>query len=265
MARSLATNRTLATNRQPATNRALATNRVLADYAYRVLQVAPANIIASYPFWEESGSTATDLKNGYAAAITGADVGQPGAGDGHTAFSFDGTNDAVLAYDVGLVPNGLGALFNGAAGTIGGLVQVPNAGSWTDGLLRTFVHAIADNNNEIRIGKSTTNNRIEFRYRAGAVTKSVNAIVSAPVNWMHCMITWDKAADQMIAYWNWTQTGAIQTALGTWAGLPQFIVFGSNSSPSTGVTFVHLGSLAHWTFWNRALTASEVLQLRIGV
>lgn len=87
-----------------------------------------------------------------------------------------------------------------------------------------------------------------------------NASMSGVLGWNSYAITWNKLADEVKAYFNGSQLGSTQTALGVWVG--------SLSSTQTNIgalattpTQLWAGNIAHVSIGNRALTSSEISAL----
>lgn len=220
-------------------------------YASKVLAIAPANLVSYLPMWEASGSVAADLSgHGYTGAYTGVDLGQPGIGDGRTSPLFDGVNDYCNGYSAGF-----GAAFNQLAGTIGIWARVFNSGVWTDSTVRLM--CTFGNSSTVTLRRSATNSTLRWQYTAGTA-KVVDKASLSTTGWFHIAMTWDKAADQMIAYYNGVQEGAIQTTLGTWSGGVASAVVGAGSLTPTNPWN---GYLAHSAVYNVALSAAQIAQL----
>lgn len=226
------------------------------DYYQRVLRTRGNALVAYWPMWEPSGTVAINLqmtpaRNG---VYTGVELNNPGMGDGRSAPYFDGTNDFCNVYSTAL-----NSAFNNAEGTIALWAKVNAAAFWTDGLAHRLMILRADTNNRLFIFKPTTSNTLQWFYIAGATTKSVSLTISS-TDWMHLALTWSKSADQMIAYVNGAQTGATQTALGTWAGALASTVCCVGAA-STAPAEVHNGNCAHAALWSAPLSALEIAEI----
>ena len=223
------------------------------NYIGKVQSYSP---IAYWPMNESSGNDALDYSgNGYTGSYTGVTLGQIGIGDGETCPFFDGTNDYCNVYSPSL-----SSAFDGTEGTLGIWVKAGNAGVWADGTARRMINIRVDGSNYIDIGKTTTNNRIAWNYRAGGTLEtrlkdSINA-----TNWFHVAITWDKTEDEVRAYYNGVQEGATLSGLGIWAGDPtsdKMVIGAFSTTPDT----IWDGFLAHPAIWNIALTAAQIAGL----
>jgi hypothetical protein len=193
-----------------------------------------------------------NARNGAYTAVT---LGAAGVGDGRTSASFDGSTSVANIFGASLA-----TAFNGAEGTAAIWLRVSSAGVWTDATVRRCVIGQVDANNRIDILRSAANNTIQFFYRAGAVSSSVNAGSQSSTGWIHAALTWNKAADQVKAYLNGAQAGATQTGLGVWAGTfaaTTTCIGASSTAPAT----VWSGTLAHTALWDRALTLAEIASL----
>lgn len=221
-------------------------------YKQRVRDTAP---IGYWPLDELSGGTAIDLSgNGRNGAHTGVTLLQPGMGDGGTSPLYDGVNDYTNIYSAGLA-----GAFSKDEGSVAVWAKVAGAGVWTDATNRRIIHLRTDVSNRLLIGRPTASNLLQFLYVAGGTTKTVNLTTSA-VDWLHVVLTWSKATDQMKAYAAGAQTGTTQTALGTWVGA----LNSTNSnigSTDTTPNAVWSGTLAHAAIWTRVLTAAEIAEL----
>ncbi len=72
-------------------------------YIDQLLGLEPGHVVALWPLNELSGGIAYDVSgHGFNGVINGATLGQPGIGDGQTAYGFDAINDAVNIYSASL-------------------------------------------------------------------------------------------------------------------------------------------------------------------
>lgn len=217
-------------------------------------QILALSPIAYWPLDDTSGSVATDRSgNGRDGAYANVTLGQPGVGDGRTAAGFNGTSSTVNVQSASLA-----AAFNGAAGTLVLQAQVSAAGVWTDGANRRIIHIQADASNRIILFKETTND-LRWLYVAGGTSEQV-VLAATPLGFFQMAITWDKAADQVKAYYNGAQTGATQTTLGTWVGA---LTAGNIGSASGGAASFWSGSIAGVALFDRALSAAQIAQLAV--
>lgn len=227
----------------------------VATYIDKVNSYGP---IAYWPQNEAAGLVAIDQVNSPAqdGAYTGVTLGQPGIGDGETSPLFDGVNDVNDVYSVAL--NGV---FDGSEGTIHLWFKVSAVGVWTDGTSDYTTQIRVNINNNIRMYKTPVNNQFEWRYRAAAVqTIQKNGV--ADVGWVPVAITWSATADQVKAYWNGAQEGAVQNGLGVWAGALDILrccVGASNNTPANPWN----GWIAHPAIWDVPLGAPAIADLAI--
>jgi hypothetical protein len=151
---------------------------------------------------------------------------------------------------------GLNTGFSGAAGSIELWAKVSSANDWIDGEARYLVMIQVDGNNQVYVRKSSTSNQIEFGYIAGGTSKSVAKTSISPTGWMVLGLTWDKAADQVRAYYNGVQVGATQTGLGTWSGslASSACVIGAADNSGTNPWKGYIG---HVAVWDKALSAQQ--------
>jgi hypothetical protein len=223
-------------------------------YTNKVKALAP---IAYWPLAEPSGSVATDESgNSRNGAYTGVDLGQTGIGDGRTCPLFDGTNDYTDIYSASLA-----SAFNKDEGTAAIWLKVAEAGVWTDATTRRLLVLQADANNRILLTKGSTNNQLVIAYTAGGTTEQVT-ITASSTAWLHLAMTWSKAADEVKAYFNGTQSGSTQATLGTWSGslASTTTLLGAISKTPTQVWN---GYLAHAAIWTTPLSAAQIATLAV--
>jgi len=227
------------------------------QYYQRVLATDP------FAYWmldEKSGAVAYDLVSGRVAgaqngAHTGVTLWQDGIGDGRTCPLYDGANDYTNIYTAAFA-----GAFPGAEGSVAIWVQVSGAGVWTDGNEHRLVTMLANNDNFILIRKATTNNTLQWIYKAGTASKFFSVGGYSSTDWFHTVLTWSKSADEANIYYNGSSAAATQNGLGVWAGAlnPVYTVIGSTDTvPSS----VWSGYLAHVALWNSALTPAQVASL----
>ena len=228
------------------------------SYSSKVLGTATANLIAYWPLWETAGAVADNLEGTAArdGAYTGVTLGNSTGPDGRPVPLFDGTNDFVNIYSASL-----NTAFNGAAGTFALWHKVSGAGVWTDGVARYMVNLQASANDLIQIWKTVNNNEVKIDYKAGGTLETRALVAHSPTAWGHYAITWNKAGDQVIAYYNGTQAGDTMTALGIWAGdlLAARTVVGAFRTDAVSGSID--GWLAHAAVWDTPLTATQILAL----
>lgn len=151
--------------------------------------------------------------------------------------------------------------FLGDKGSIVAWAQVANVGVWTDGVERYMIRARASATNDIRIRRSVINNTIDWVYTVGGVAKAVASVALGGVLlFMMIGMTWDIAADELIAYANGAQVGLTQNGLGTWVGDLQNTVTVIGAS-STVPAAVWSGNIGPVPVWSEALTPDEMRYL----
>lgn len=212
----------------------------------------PANLLACWPLWESAGTVAGDYagqgRDGAAAGIT---WGAEGIGDGHTAAGLAG------AAWIDLDGTDLASAFDGGEGTL--LIWLRAAsGLWTDGAAHTVMRLAADADNALDLRKSTTDNQLTARYRAGGTLRSIDRNGLSTTGWLCCAVTWSALDDALRLYVDGSPVGSAQTGLGSWAGaLATALIGAADDSGSEGWS----GSLAHAALWDVALGADEIAAL----
>lgn len=215
-----------------------------------------ANLTAYWPLVEPSGATA-DNKQGSAA--------------------LDGTyhNVTLNAATFGGLPVGLwtsaspsycnipaaalASALNETLFTLQAWVRVANSGVWTNGNAEDWVCFKVDTNNDIRFTMAgNVGNRCDMRYRAGGTSKTAVVTSLTTTDWMHWVMTVDKANDRVRLYLNGAKQGADLTGLGVWAGTLADCNIGANTSTSTLAANAYL---AHVAIWNVEMTLAQVGEL----
>lgn len=211
--------------------------------------------IAYWPMWEAVGLTAHDIApNAYDGTYQGVTLAEPGVGDGSTCPFFDGANDYCNITVAGFL-----AAFNGSEGTVAGFLRVANAGVWTDATERRFVR-VEGPGGYILLRRTNANNILNYIYNAGGVTETVNLNTAGNTAWMHIALTWSASADEVRAYYDGVQTGATQGTLGVFGAAPTLAMLGAESAVPARVWH---GWMAHWAFWNTALTPTQIATLAL--
>lgn len=227
-------------------------------YTRSVLTISPANLIAYWVLPESSGTKAVNAEG--TAARDGAyarDVSvmgtSAGIGDGGTAPDFDGASDYVDVYSISAAGS-----FDPLLGTLSVWLKM-SPGALVDGTWNYGPYIAADNNNYIIVAKSSTNNSLTIRYRAGAVASQRNVIVSDSL-WHHYAITWDKVSDEVLHYLDGIQDGPTVNGLGVWAGAisPATALIGA-STQAPALTWE--GQVGHCVLWNAVLTPAQILDV----
>lgn len=222
-------------------------------YGEKVLAIERANLLAYWPLTETSGTTINDAsgsgRNGTATGFSWADAAGPGVSMG-SAPLLDGTNDYGNIHTASLA-----AAINGAEGGLFVWVKLANP---ADASNRVFANLFVDASNRIVLDQSAANT-MRGRYIAGGTITTVTTTVSNTA-WFLLGLTWSKSAEQVKLYLNGAQTGATQTALGTWVGTPFIAVLGAST---TTPTLVHNGHLAHAVLWSKVLTPAQIAALAV--
>ena len=223
------------------------------QYMQRVLATDP---IAYWMMDEKQGAVSYDMvtarSNGARnAAYTGVTLGQPGIGDGRTSALYDGANDFDAIGTANLI-----AAFNPNEGSLMCWIRVFNAGVWTDGAFRTAAILQVNGNNRIILRRTAANNTFAFLYVAGAVASARDVGGLVTTGWLSALLTWSVAADEVIAYLNGGQQGAILNGLGVWVGA---LVAGTTCIGAANIAPANVwnGWLAHGAVWDYALPPAE--------
>ncbi len=187
------------------------TLRMSDRYARKVLSLSP---IGFWKLSETNGTVAFDTSgNSRNGTYSNVVLAQPGIFDGFATASLDGSTSTINIFS-----SSLQSAFNGAEGTLFLWAKVSGSGVWSDGTTRQCCILRADASNTVEIRRSSGNNQQQCVYVAGGTGKTVTISSLTTTDWFPIGLTWSKSADQMIAYISGAQTGATQTALGTWAG-----------------------------------------------
>ena len=224
-------------------------------YTDKVLAIQLGNLIGYWQLSESGGLTAIDVSgqanHGVYLNVT---LGQSGIGDGNTAAGFNGTNSAADVFSSGLFSD-----FDPAEGTLAFWVRVSGSGVWTDGTQRMIgVFTGSSLDNYLAIVKTTTNNQLQFIYRANAVQQDVFSTVAGGITaWFHVAMTWSSSADEVKCYINGIQVGTTQNGLDIWNAAFNGALLGAYSGPSQ----VWSGNLAHSPLWSAPLAPAEIFEL----
>ena len=213
-----------------------------------------------FAYWvlnETSGSTATeeiDSPN-QDGTYTGVTLNSSTGPDGDPVGLWDGTNDVAGIYTATLDGN-----FDGTEGTLAGWFKVSGAGVWSDGIGRYFVNLTVDASNNIRCYKWSTVNKLRCEYRAGG-TLERNELTVSSTGWVHYACTWSVTDDKFITYIDGTQTGSINTSIGSFVGSfnSDEVAIGSFFIASPGNVWD--GYCAHVALWDSPLSAANILDL----
>lgn len=218
-------------------------------YERKVKNLFGSALLAYWPLWENSGSTAHDISgNDRDGSYSGVALGEQGIGDGHTCPFFDGASGYCNVYSTDLRD-----AFNGSEGTAM-IWAKPGVGALTDGAAHDFVRLQVDTANRVCIQKTATHNNFALWWEGADALEIVSLTVSTYV-WHHFAITWSKSADQVKVYVDGAQSGSTQTGLNTWTGNLALAILGASSSAPA---FPWNGWLAHALLLDRAASAMEV-------
>ncbi len=231
----------------------LLTHRDQFRYAVKVKGIASANLIAYWPLSEPSGTVVNDVSgNGRNGVYTAVTLGQPGIGDGRTSASFDGTTSLANVFGASLA-----AAFSATEGSFGMWIKVSAAAVWADGIIRRFGVLQADANNKILEQKVAGANTLQPNHVSATVSKS-QAITTTSTDWMHVLMTWSTAADQVCHYYNGVLQGTPGTSIGTWVGALTVATIGAGDVTPANVWS---GLIAHAALWSTPLSAAQIAQL----
>lgn len=215
-----------------------------------------SSIAGYWPLWEASGATVQNIApTGSGTYKNSPTLGTAGIGDGNTSVRL---NNGVSNQCVPLHTAALATAFNPLEGSIliWGKVE---AAAWTDATNRCLFHLGANDNNYVRILKSSTNNQLQATYRAGGTIKTASYTGVNTANWFRVGITWDKAGDVARGYFNGAQFGGTLTGLGVWAGSLAANMCAVGAQYTTPI-LPWAGWAAHAVLLNRALTPAEMEQ-----
>jgi hypothetical protein len=228
------------------------------SYRQEIIDTAP---IAYWPMNELAGAAAVNYgtlgvaANGAYTGVTLADTNAPGEG---LAPFFSGLDGVYLdVYSAALA-----AAFSGAAGSVMVWSKVFDAGVWVNGLLGYVLKLQASGSNYVIVNKQATNNQMRLAYNA-AGTLEQYLVVEAPTAWTCYVITWSKAAEQVIHYRNGVPMET-DINLGIFAGSLNADTTIIGSVAVSVASFTWHGHIAHPAIWTRALLPAEVLALYNG-
>lgn len=219
-------------------------------YYRRILALNP---VAYWPLNEASGSTMTDIRNGYNGTYTNVTLGQPGIGDGLTAASFNGSSS--YAQITGANLTALAAAFNKDEFTVMAWLRVANAGVWSDGIQRRIVYfgfSTDEANNHFYLRKNTTANQVRGG-RAGATHRAIDYTTAGPTGWFHLALRSSLAESAVRLYYDGIEVGTPGTGLTAIAGSIAKAHFAM-----TDAAFYWSGYLAHIALFNRPLATAEI-------
>lgn len=220
-------------------------------YYRRILAMFP---VAYWPLNEASGTTMTDIKNGYNGTYTAVTLGQPGIGDGLTAAFFNGTS--AYAQILGANLTNLAAAFNKDEFTIMAWARVANAGVWSDATQRRILYfgfSVDEANNHFYLRKNTTANQARGGRAGNAVHRAIDYTTSGPTGWFHLAMRSSMTEGAVRLYYNGAEVGTPGTGIAAIQGSIAKAQFAM-----TDAAYLWSGWLAHIALFNRALSPSEI-------
>lgn len=135
--------------------------------------------------------------------------------------------------------------------------KVSAAGNWTDGTIDVAMTLKADLTNHVDIYKGSTNNQFNMTYSANNVNHSYSPTTFNNTNWNFSVVTWSKAAEQVIYYMNGISQETDQN-LGVWAGALATTTTVLGALATVAPTLFWKGYLAHAAVWTRVLSPTEI-------
>lgn len=230
-------------------------------YAQKNMARFGSALVAYWKLGERAGTVALDARDGYAGTHLNVTLGQPGIGDGATSAGYNGLSTAAGSL-TDVYRAALAAAFPYAAGSVLLWFKVSAAGIWTDGANRELLNWAVDGQNYLLIRKSSTNNTLDFRYKAGNVTQQVLYSYSA-TTWTAIALTWSRAANEVKAYLAGSQIGTTQVGVAAWVGTLAATTT-TLGATDTAHDFPFSGTLQHVMLLNRVATPAEVLAVATG-
>lgn len=219
-------------------------------YYRRILAMFP---VAYWPLNEASGTTMTDIRNGFNGTYTAVTLGQPGIGDGLTSALFNGTS--AYAQVTGANLTNLAAAFNKDEFTVMAWAKVANAGVWSDATQRRILYfgfSTDEANNHFYLRKNTTTNQARGG-RAGTTHRAIDYTTSGPTGWFHIALRSSMAETTVRLYYNGAEVGTPGTGISAIAGSIAKAHFAM-----TDAVYLWSGWLAHIAIFDRALTPAEI-------
>lgn len=222
-------------------------------YYKKILNVFSSSIVAYYPLWEESGTTAYDISgNARNAAYGGVTVNTISSPTGKSGVSFDGSNDYINMYSAGLVN-----AINYQEGSISFGVKMSSGDVWADGETRRILNLIALNDNEIGIVKDPIANRIVATYKANNITESLIVDSVVYTDWFSVILTWSLSNDRVRLYINKTLS-ANSSTLGTFTGPSISTATLAGNYSTSSPTQSWSGYMSDILIVNKEMTQAEV-------
>lgn len=148
--------------------------------------------------------------------------------------------------------------FNGQEGSIFLWIKMFDSSVWTDGLARRFLTLTVDGNNFIIMRKSSVNNRLEWFYISGGVSRIHTVSSLTTTDWFSMGMTFSLSGNLV----EFIHHGIVinSNTIGTWAGtLSHECGFGArNLTPNEP----HNGYESHGRIYNRKINAGEKTELQ---
>jgi len=222
-------------------------------YSQKILSLSP---ILYYPMLESSGTTAENLGSvasgdGTYSGITLASAAGPMTSE--LAPLADGTNDHLDMYSANF-----NTAFDGNTGSLSFWFQMSAAGVWEDSTQRQFIKLFVDASNGISVGRTTTNNQIEFIHEGGGTVKTTDVTsLAGSTAWHHMAFTWGSGS--ATAYVDGSAETAL-TSLGTYAGslsATRTTAFATSTVPAQ----VTSGYMQHIAIFDAKLAQADITLL----
>ncbi len=168
------------------------------NYKQRIIHQTRGNLIQYLPLDEHSGGVANDASSeGNDGAYSGVGLNNTPGPDGRGAGFYGGDGDFT-----NLETPGFEIDFDGTEGSLIVWAKVNAAGIWTDSTNRRIVYIKSDNNqNNISIFRSPTNNVITFHYQANNVSHSSTFNTGGETGWMGFGQTWSDSGNFVKRYY----------------------------------------------------------------
>jgi hypothetical protein len=225
-------------------------------YANRVLATSP---LRYNKLNEASGTAIVDSSgNGYTGTYSGvtlANTDSPFVPD--KAPFWDGANDYGNLYSAAFA-----TAFNLDEFTIMLWSKVNSTAVWSDGATRRFFTIFRDASNFVRLGKSSTNGRLDVERTANGTAKNFGITGLSDTNYFSIAVSCSVAgggllaAGEMKAYINGVQAGATSTGnvAGSGSGLSSTntVLGAANTTPA----LVWHGWQSNLIIWNRPIDAA---------
>lgn len=228
---------------------------VAGQYWRKVLATQGAHLIRCLPNWEVDGLSSYDWSAaGDHAVSVGLGTSAANPEGLRQTRAFNGTPSHI-----NLLSTGFTSSFNGQEGALLLWAKAASAGLWTDGNVRLLANFTADADNILYIYRDGANNVLRYELHCQAVTTAVvQTLVTPSTDWMMLGLTWSKAANALIAYWNGLPFGTPATVPNPFTGVLTEAWLGAFNALAQ---WPWLGYLAHAALWDVPLTAPEMLSM----